>query len=295
MQVLQEFRVMPAFTFQRRAQSLLSLAALLFMSGAVLAQPNSTTSAAKTPDAKIEWLYGQVPALSINGELSPLMHYGVCNNSAGVREDLVPHCRDVGLHLYTLYYCGFNWLGEGHYDFPGIDDDLGRVVKADPQAHVILQLGVDNCAPGLAPWADKHPEEMVRDETGSTKFRLFYGPPSGRVPSMASKVWLNDTADMLRGLIRHVCSGPYADRVIGYIPMSGLTGEWIYWGSTEGDFVDYSRPFQVAFQDWAKRKYGGDLKMLNERWHKEFASFDEIRIPTKSERMRTDYGDLLDP
>jgi hypothetical protein len=303
-----EFRIMLAFIFQRRSPSALSLAALFLMSGAVLAQPNSTTSTVKTPEAKIEWLYGQVPALSINGELSPLMQYNIIGReSCDNVHSMVSNFRNVGLHFYTIDFNGTNWRRDGDYDFegqpgvhppcPSIDDMLAWLVKADPQAHVMLEVSVDNTdAKGLTPWFDKHPEEVARDETGNMILTPWAGAPKSRLPSYASKVWLKDTADMLRALVRHIRSGPYADRVAGYQPASGSTGEWVYWGScSPQEYLDYSRPFQVAFQDWAKRKYGGDLKMLNERWHKEFASFDEIRIPTKSERMRTDYGDLLDP
>ncbi len=300
---------MPALTFQRRSQFVLSFAAMLFMSGAVLAQPNSTTIAVKTPEAKIEWLNGQVPALSINGEVSPLMAYNVLD--AGVREDFVPHIRDVGLHLYAIAFAGTNWRGDGDYDFAGqagdksptfvgtnlsIDDLLGRLVKADPQAHVILTVQVDNTmAKGLTPWVDKHPEEVARDEAGNTILTPWPGWQKSRLPCFASKVWLKDTADMLRALARHIGSGPYADRVIAYQPVGGITAEWHYWGATCQEFLDYSRPFQVAFQEWAKRKYDGNLEMLNQSWHKQFASFDEVCIPTKSERLRTDIGDLLDP
>ncbi len=277
------------------------------MSGAVLAQPNSTTSTVKTPAAKIEFPCDQGPALSINGELSPLMQYPVLGMRGKDRESFIAHCRDVGLHLYTLVFLGINWRGEGDYDFGGtpgggwqecgesVDYLLGQLVKVDPQAHVILSVGTDNVyTDGLAPWVDKHPEELACDETGSTTVDIYAGR-KGRCPCLASKVWLKDTAGMLRPLVRHVCSGPYADRVIGYQLTGGVTMEWMYWGSQSEGFLDYSRPFQIAFQDWAKRKYGGNLEMLNQSWHKHFASFDEICIPTKSERLRTDFGDLLDP
>jgi hypothetical protein len=174
---------------------------------------------------------------------------------------------------------------------------LDQLVKADPQAHVILEVGVDNAeVGGFTPWVDQHPEEVARDEAGNTALLAWPGyPEKTRLPCLASKVWLKDTADMLRALVRHVCSGPYADRVIGYLLVGGITQEWLYWGALDGEFLDYSRPFQIAFQDWAKRKYGGNLEMLNRSWRKQFASFDEVCIPTKSERLRTDFGDLLDP
>ena len=177
-----------------------------------------------------------------------------------------------------------------------IDDLLGRLVKADPQAHVILTVQVDNTmAKGLTPWVDKHSEEVAHDEAGNTILTPWPGWQKSRLPCFASKVWLKDTADMLRALARHIGSGPYADRVIAYQPVGGITAEWHYWGATCQEFLDYSRPFQVAFQEWAKRKYDGNLEMLNQSWHKQFASFDEVCIPTKSERLRTDIGDLLDP
>ena len=55
--------------------------------------------------------------ISINGEVSPLMAYNVLD--AGVREDFVPHIRDVGLHLYAIAFAGTNWRGDGDYDFAG--------------------------------------------------------------------------------------------------------------------------------------------------------------------------------
>ena len=62
--------------------------------------------------------------------------------------------------------------------------------------------------------------------------------------SFASERWLDDTAEAVDALVRHLRSTPLASRVLGLHPTTGATGEWNYFGP--GFNPDYSEPMQRA-------------------------------------------------
>jgi hypothetical protein len=113
---------------------------------------------------------------------------------------------------------------------------------------------------------------------------------------MASKKWMSLAESLMRQLIRHARTGKYADRVIGYLPCSGVTYEWQQWGSTTAPaaFVDYSEPARLAFIKWLQVKYS-DIGKLNVAWKSNLSSLSDVQIPSKEDRLKTDYMTFLDP
>jgi hypothetical protein len=210
--------------------------------------------------------------------------------------DAVKNSRDNGVNLIWLNIAdGFDWEPNAPATFMAMDKRIAGVLNANPDAYVVLNVPLDPVYnPGMKKWVDLHPDQLVQKDDGSTNVGGYHGAVN-KAASYASPVWKKDAGKAWQELIRHVRSSSYADRVIGYVPISGISWEWFYWGAQSKEFVDYSKPFTQAFANWAKQQYHGDLRLLNSTWKTNFASFDAIQLPSKEERSGADFGVFLDP
>lgn len=245
---------------------------------------------AKPPVAKVVYLPGNVPSLEINGKTFTVMH-----SMTSVPEQ-VKNSHDNGVNLIWLNLEeGFDWEPNAPATFMALDKRIAGVLNANPDAYVVLNVPLDPVYnPGMRKWVDLHPDQLVQKDDGSTNVGGYHGAVN-KAASYASPVWQNDAGQAWRELIRHVRSSSYRDRVIGYVPISGISWEWFYWGAQSKEFVDYSKPFTEAFANWAKEQYHGDLALLNKTWKTNFASFDAIKLPSKDDRSGADFGVFLDP
>ena len=104
------------------------------------------------------------------------------------------------------------WRGEGDYDFGTFDALVKGLLDATPDGFVFPRIKLD--PPDS--WIAAHPEEMfagtVRPE--SAAWRTLY-------------------RRMLRDMVAHVESAPYADRIAGYHLGALHCGEWVFHG---GDY-----------------------------------------------------------
>lgn len=245
---------------------------------------------AKSPVTKVVYLPGNVPSFEINGKTFPVMH-----SMTGV-PDAVKNSRDNGVNLIWLNIAkGFDWEPNAPATFSAMDKRIADVLNTNPDAYIVLNVPLDPVYnPGLRKWVDLHPDQLVKKDDGSTNVGGYHGAVN-KAASYASPIWKQDAGQAWRELIRHVRSSSYADRVIGYVPISGISWEWFYWGAQSKEFVDYSQPFTEAFANWAKQQYHGDLALLNSTWKTNFPSFDAIQLPSKDERSGADFGVFLDP
>jgi len=245
---------------------------------------------AKSPVTKVVYLPGNVPSFEINGKTFPVMH-----SMTGV-PDAVKNSRENGVNLIWLNIAdGFDWEPNAPATFMAMDKRIAGVLNANPDAYVVLNVPLDPVYnPGMKKWVDLHPDQLVKKDDGSDNVGGYHGAVN-KAASYASPVWKKDAGQAWRELIRHVRSSSYADRVIGYVPISGISWEWFYWGAQSKEFVDYSKPFTQAFANWAKEQYHGDLALLNSTWKTNFSSFDAIQLPSKDERSGADFGVFLDP
>jgi len=252
-----------------------------------------------SPVTKVVYLPGHVPAFDINGKILPVMHT-MTNDSAvpAMQKAIVENSRDNNVNLIWLNIREFDWNPDGKSTFQKMDEAVNAVLEANPHAYIVLNVNIDPSRNlGMRKWFDLHPDQLIRKEDGTTALSGYRGVPNRgeKYASFASKIWIDDATQSWRELIRHVRSGPYADRVIGYVPIAGISAEWFYYGSQGQDFVDYSKPFTEAFANWAKAQYHGDLALLNKTWNTHYASFDAIQLPSKEQRMAADHGAFLDP
>ena len=187
--------------------------------------------------------------------------------------------KKAGIHIYhPVLGMRSGWLGPDKYDWSIIDAFFGRLLEMNPDAYFLprIQLNTPNW------WKEAHPSEMIKYglPTPERKYNVHIkrkiSPSEGGhhfiasgdelwEASLASDVWRQDTAEMLRDFVRHIQESPLKSRVIGYHPTTGRTAEWNYFGP---DYLpDYSEPMQ--------RVCG--------------------KIPEPKARLQTTFGLLRDP
>jgi len=255
---------------------------------------------AASPVTKVVYLPGHIPAFEINGKIVPLMHTMTMDSAVpSVQKQIIQNSHDNNINLIWLNIAkGFAWEPNEPASFLEMDKSIAEVLNANPQAYVVLNVPLDpDNNPGMRKWVDMHPDQLVQRDDGSAGVSGYRGAivKGQTYASFASPVWQHDAAQSWRELIRHVRNSSYADRVIGYVPISGISWEWFYWGVQGNEFVDYSKPFTQAFANWAKGQYHGDLALLNNTWNTQYTSFDAIRLPSKEQRIAADHGMFLDP
>jgi len=246
----------------------------------------------KNPVCKFKMVNGS-PMFVINGKPHTALNYWAEDTSV---KGLIQNCKENGIHIYWLGVNGTMLQKSGKFDFAKMDNAATSLLTQDPDAYIILIVPIDGVYnTGLHNWMESHKDEMVRDSKGSVDIP-DYGDNPSHASSLASKKWISLAENLMRQLIRHARTGKYADRVIGYLPCSGVTYEWQQWASTTAPavFVDYSEPARLAFIKWLQNKYS-DIGKLNAAWKTSLGSFNDIQIPSKEDRLKTDYMTFLDP
>ena len=247
-------------------------------------------------------------ALKVNSDYAPYLQWGDkpmeilhhwCGADGQMTEKLMGNCREEHVPFYMgNAYSAWGWFGEGKYDFTALDKYIYRLLEVDPNARFSMQIAVDNYHNRqIMVWLNAHPSECAMHEDGTTVMKQIHSAKNIKVVSYASKPWLDEMYNSLVALSRHLRQSPFGHRAISIQPISGMGGEWCYWGtfSTGGgiDRLDYSRPYRQYFSDYAIKKYGS-LEKMNAAWGTEYAAPEEIRIPSTQERDRNDWFEFLD-
>ena len=217
--------------------------------------------------------------------------------------------RDAGVKLYLLpltlghgVYGDFGpWLGKNQFDFKEVDDKLWRILRVDPEAHIMFYLATD---PYLH-WADENPDAIVRDQNDQKVVVTMHPKDWGRDPiptasgyqerwghSYVSAALRRDTEDAIRHLIAHVQNSLPGKAVAGYHIAGGADGQFFPWaGLKPGDLdpgnfhlADYSPDSRAAFRDWLKRKYK-TASTLQAAWNRADVTFENADIPVGARRL----------
>ncbi len=196
---------------------------------------------------------------------------------------------DAGVPVHTCIV-PIGWYEDGKFDYTLTDKVMdavlgnGKVKYFFPR--IKLNVPID--------WCKNHPEDVLvyhngprtADEIkaliGTLKHDIlgydsetgYYLPGSSGDPrpnmgglislqSFSSKKWLEDAGEALRGFIRHIEAGPYADRIIGYQFAYGVSGESMLWGRQtarleDTRFADYGINNQKEFFKWYKENVDKD-------------------------------------
>lgn len=232
--------------------------------------------------------YRGVPTLFLNGKPDAGMHY------IHIR-DVPFHVRNLagaGVHLYVVDVLNIGWVGPDRYDYAIPDRMILSVLRHDPQAYIIPTFDLSGKA--FPFWRDLVPrDEWTTTDDGQHNVGDYAGQRN-EFPSLASPTWARLTHAALRRFARHLYASSFADRIVGYWPCDGISWEWFPWGAQSEEWVDYSPAYLRAFQSWLRRQYP-DLAALNRAWHTQLASYDDVRLPTKAERLATDRLAFRDP
>lgn len=210
------------------------------------------------PEAKVKMFEG-VPTLFVNGDPYPPYAYKSYLGEVEYYSEIAAS----GIHLYSfpayLGDRGINtmsgigpfrspiWLGDKHYDFEPLVQDLDKILQADPGALVIIRLHLD--PPKW--WEAKYPQYACHLPDSSTFRQCFF-----------STEWREQTSLVVSDLINWLEHSKYRQHVIGFHVAAGGTEEWVYHYNQE--FFDENPIRTEAFERWLKaeypdRRYSGDL------------------------------------
>ncbi|MFP4385264.1 MAG: hypothetical protein ACLFSE_14565 [Spirochaetia bacterium] len=179
------------------------------------------------------------------------------------------------------------WKGPGQYDFSSFFSGLEKLLALHPEAYFFPRLHMHT----PIWWIESHPDETAQyglptpesryDMVKRGKLKQIDGGHYMNTGSelrevcFASHVWREDTAAMLRALVREVEEHPMRSRMTGYFLMNGRTGEWNYFG---GSFLPgYSVPME---------KLTGPPPPPRERI---FTSYGLLRDPAEEGRVMEFY------
>lgn len=204
------------------------------------------------PQAKRE-LVGGVPTFTRNGVPVPWSGYSSFDFQPGNVEEfgrkganMFLLATNAGRHIHNVSRP--TWNDDGTYDFKELDELATMSLGANSQANLVIRVSL-----GLPPsWYALHPETrvIVRD-----KGKDYVWEESGGVmASLNSEAWKAQQAANLRELIAYVRKQPWADRVVAFLLVGGVTEEWFNWGSNNQECADYSAPQQEAFAAWCQAK-----------------------------------------
>ncbi len=183
-------------------------------------------------------------------------------------------------------YCGWTWFGEGKHNFKVADERIREILKNNPRA--MLQIMFH---PGVsAPWfRTAYPDEMERLMLPDGK---TYAPLAGGL--LNSDIWKRCKERFWRDLIRHLESGPYADRIYGYVVAGGGSAEWYWPGTFSAGVPGYSKATQKIFRAWLKKRYGSD-EALQKAWGDPKVTLETASVPLPAERAFSETLFLRDP
>lgn len=182
----------------------------------------------------------------------------------------------AGMHLYHAYLIP-SWPEPETPDYTNVDALALQLLQGDPEARFVFKIELRDGQPKW--YLKQHPEDAVVFDAGNRGSRI----------SLASRRWKHLVGEYLRGLIAHVATSPYADRVIGYFPGEGNEGQWMhYWNGDDpavpGTLSDYSQPMQDYFRQFLKRQYGSD-EALQQAWGDPDVTLETAEIPSNAERV----------
>lgn len=184
--------------------------------------------------------------------------------------------REMGFEF--THFAEFAWAQlepeEGRYDFSWLDRAVELAAKYD--------LKVIMCTSTATPpvWLSrKYPEILLKNEDGTV---LDHG--ARQHASFSSPLYRKLSYRMIEQLAKHYGNDP---RIIG----------WQLDNEPAVQF-DYNAAAQQGFRDFLRKKYTGNIRLLNEAWGTSFwsevyASFDEITLPKRAQ-MFMNHHQILD-
>ncbi len=195
--------------------------------------------------------------------------------------------QDAKVKLYSFIektsFLDLGWTGPGQQDFTTIDEVMNIFTGRVTDGYALPRLHL--WAPEW--WLQLNPTEAVgyAVDPGTN--------PITKDASMASIAWRNEAGDKLRTMVRHLLDGPHRNQLMGLTLSAGMYGEWHNWNAEY--LPDTSEPMRRAYIDYVKTKYENNITKLRSAWGDPQATFQNITIPNKEERGKSDVGLFRNP
>ena len=187
-----------------------------------------------------------------------------------------------GIHIHHLNLGSVPFLTKDEAStYSSVDRAFAAARQADPKGVFILRFGV--IPSPYTGWYQQYPNEQMYPEKGDA-FPMV---------EPCSQAWLAQLEPALGAYIKHIES-KWGDCVLLYHPCAYNGGEWNYPGRNEQHDFGFSPAVTEGFRRWLETRYTSIAK-LNIAWHKSFAGFAEISIPTFEERQAPTDGEFLHP
>jgi len=185
----------------------------------------------------------------------------------------------------------------GKFDFSAIENNLLRIYNANPNARVIIGIGID---PDDA-FLDKYPENILLNEhgvRGKAGFSNFIGfsnePLKGKerwAHSYTGETYQQYVENGIREMMRFLRNSPAGKIVIGFQIAGGHDGQFVQWeyGAFRGHF-DYSEANRQALCKYLTEIYQTDAA-LQKAWDDPKVTLKTAANPTVEEFRSMIYFD----
>lgn len=183
----------------------------------------------------------------------------------------------------------FRFDDNGKVDFSNYTETMLSLLLRYPETNLMFHVSITDPGRGFR---SVNPQEGIKDEHGNYKILNYRATPEA-TSSMASKKWQDDSKRLLSELVAYMNSIPAGERLIGILPCTGVTWEWLHWGSPRAIMVDYSDHYRKYYQGFLAERYK-NIEALNAAWGSKYSSFSQISIPSPARRKLTAKSDLRD-
>lgn len=174
------------------------------------------------------------------------------------------------------------WKGIGKYDFKPLDERARTILAANPKARLMAWIML---RPPVSWFSKQFPDEIEQSRQGDEMNRNVGGGPLG------SDFWLDQSDAFLAALVEYIERSPYADRVFGYLPAGGESGEWYWPGGVYQMVVGFSPATRKSFRSWLRNTYRNDPTALCLAWNRTSLDFGNAEVPSAEIREKMDYPD----
>lgn len=165
------------------------------------------------------------------------------------------------------------WYKALNCEYDALKAELSYVLDANPEAQILLRLHIN---PPYW-WLRDNPDELIVYRTEDGDFEGIDNGESDRMirgdknkllrVSTASKKWLNEAGERLRGFLEYIKDTPEGRALMAVQVAYGLNGEWHQIGT------DVSNVMQEYFHEFLKDKYH-DVDTFRKAWNDEKVTFD---------------------
>ena len=183
------------------------------------------------------------------------------------------------------------WVAEEKYDWTELDRFLKLYVENCPANKIAPQI---NLTP--PEWfKKKYPQELEQQVISKPGEPEVLSTWKGHGSLHGSDLYMNLAYKMIRALVKHCETSPYANHIWGYHLAGGDANEWYWPGQFTPGYTGYSAPTQKLFRDYIRKKYKNDLSLLRKAWQNPAITFETVRVPSIERRLTSENLIFRDP